>query len=464
MKSYDVILIGTGQATGTILPKILKEKLSVAIIEEDRVGGTCVNWGCTPTKALVASARVARMVRRSDDFGIEVPKMQINFAGVMERVNAIRNDATSGFRKWLEEVSDFYPAQGRFIDEHTVAVGESTIRGEAIIIHTGTRARKPDILGINTIPWLNNRGILDLKELPEHLLIVGGSYIGLEFGQAFRRFGSRVTVFEHGERIVYREDPEISTIAQELLEAEGMDFHLNSSPLYVEQKGKKIILRYAQGKDEHEITGTHILMATGRIPSSAELNLSAAGIETDKNGYISVDDYGRTSKKHIYALGDVNGKGAFTHTSVHDGQVFLDHFFKQGKRRISDRTRTYVMYIDPPLARVGMNETEAAEKGIDALVGTMPMSLVSRAKEKAETLGTMKVVVEKSSGKLLGATIFGVGGDEVIGMLALAIQAGLPYSTLQNTVIPHPTVGEMVPWLFADLKLLPVSNRGGKHV
>ncbi len=452
MKSYDVILIGTGQATGTILPDLLKEKLSIAIIEEDRVGGSCVNWGCTPTKALVASARAARMVRRSGDFGIDAPGMRTDFARVMERVNEIRNTGSSGFRKWLEEVSDFYPGRGQFTDEHTVTVGEDTIRGDTIIIHTGAKARKPDIPGIDAVTWLDNRGILGLKELPEHLLVVGGSYIGLEFGQAFRRFGSRVSVFEHGDRIIFREDPEISSIAQELLEDEGLEFHLNSTPLALAQNGKGVTLRFSRGDGEHEVSGSHILMATGRVPASGQLNLSAAGIETDERGYISVDDFGRTSRKHIYALGDVNGKGAFTHTSVHDGQVFLDHFFKRGERRFSDRTMTYAMYIDPPLARVGMNETEAAGKGIDALVGTMPMSSVSRAKEKAETWGTMKVVVEKSSGKLLGATIFGVGGDEIIGMLALAIQAGLPYSAIQNTVIPHPTVGELVPWLFSNLE------------
>ena len=378
--------------------------------------------------------------------------METDFTRIMERVNKIRNDGSSGFRKWLEEECDFYPGRGQFLDGHTIAVGESMIRGETIIIHTGARARKPDIAGIDTISWLDNRGILYLQELPEHLLIVGGSYIGLEFGQAFRRFGSKVTIFEQGDRLIFHEDPDISSMAMEILEGEGLEFHLNSLPRSVKPAGNGVILRYAQGSEEHEITGTHILMATGRIPSSSGLNLSAAGIETDEHGYISVDDYGRTSRNHIYALGDVNGKGAFTHTSVHDGQVFLDHFFNQGKRRISDRTRTYAMYMDPPLARVGMNESEAVEKGIDALVGTMPMSAVSRAKEKAETSGIMKVVVEKSSGKLLGATIFGVGGDEVIGMLALAIQAGLPYSVLQDKVIPHPTVGEMVPWLFGNLE------------
>lgn len=453
MKEYDIILIGTGQATGTLIQEFVKKKLSIAVVEENRVGGSCVNWGCTPTKTMIAGARAAHMVRRSKDFGIEVSGMKTDFSKVMARVNDIRNTASSGFRSWLEKVTDFYPVHGEFLDDHTILAGDSKIRGKTLVIHTGAHSRKPDIPGIDDVRWLDNRGILDLTVLPEHLLVIGGSYIGLEFGQAFRRFGSRVTVFEPSERIIVREDPGISDIARELLEAEGIAINVNSSITGLEQHGGEILLNYTQNGTPAAMSGTHLLVATGRSPATENLGLENAGIETNRRGYITVDDYGRTSRPHVYALGDVNGRGAFTHTSVHDGQVFLDHFFGKGNKRISDRTMIYSMYIDPPLARVGMDETEAAKSGVDCLVGSMPMSDVSRAKEKSETWGTMKVVVEKESKKILGATIFGVGGDEIIGMLALSIQGGLPYTTLQNTVIPHPTVAELVPWIFDNLKL-----------
>lgn len=457
MKSYDVVLIGTGQATGTILPALLREKMKIAVVEKDRVGGSCVNWGCTPTKTLIASARAARMAARGKDFGIRTGQVETDFTRVMKRVNDIRDKGSSGFRKWLEEVTDFYPFSAQFVDKNTLSVGDEKIKGKTILIHTGARARKPDFPGIEHVRWLDNRGILALTELPKHLLIIGGSYISLEFGQAFRRFGSKVTVLERGDRIISREDPDISSIAKELLEDEDVDIRLNCSVTGLEAVENQIRLRYRADEQDREILGTDLLVAVGRVPASADLNLSAAGVETDARGYISVDDHCRTSQDHIYALGDVNGRGAFTHTSVHDGQVFLDHFLGTGDKRITDRTMIYAMYIDPPLARVGMNETQAAEAGLDCLVGEMPMDSVSRAKEKSETWGTMKVVVEKKSGKILGATIFGVGGDEIIGMLALAIQGGVPYTTFRNTVIPHPTVSELVPWIFDNLR--PVAKR-----
>jgi len=451
MKTYDVIIIGTGQATGTILPELLNNNLSIAVIEGDRVGGTCVNWGCTPTKTMVASARVAHMASRGSDFGVNIGEKSIDFSRVMERVNEIRNSATTGFQSWLEEVTDFYPGWARFVDEHTVAIGETHIEGKTIIIHTGARARTPNFPGIENVSWLDNRGVLDLKELPEHLLIVGGSYIGMEFGQALRRFGSEVTVFEKGKRIIFREDPEIGDIARQIMEDEGVRFELGSTIQSVEPSEEGVRLRYERAGRAEEAVGSHILFAVGRVPNTDALDLPAAGVELTERGHITVDEYCRTSKEHIYALGDVNGKGAFTHTSVHDGQVFLDHFFRGGGRRVSNRHTIYSMYIDPPLARVGLSETEAKKQGYDYLVGTMQMSSVSRAQEKSETNGMMKVVVEEKTKRILGAAVFGVGGDELIGVLALAMQADLPYTKIQETVLPHPTVAELVPWLFSNL-------------
>ncbi len=452
MKQYDIILIGTGQATGTILPELLKMKLQIAVVESDKVGGTCVNWGCTPTKTFVASARAAHMARRGSDFGVHAA-LTIDFKKVMERVNTIRYSASDGFKSWLKKVTDFYPGEASFLDEHSVKVGDTILQGKKIIIHTGTRARALQIPGIETVRWLDNKGILALDKLPGHLLIVGGSYIGLEFAQAFRRLGSRVTVLEHGERIVSREDPDISEIAKDVLAGEGINFRFNTEILRLDNEEEGVRITFTENGMEKSLSGDHVLIAVGRIPNTDMLNLPAAGVEVNKRGFISVNEVGQTSVPHIYALGDVNGRGAFTHTSVHDGQVFLEHLHG-GSKSISDRTTIYSMYIDPPLARVGMSEREAAESGKRVLVATKMMDTVSRAKEKDETSGIIKVLVEEGSNLILGATVFGVGGDEIIGIPALAMQAGLPYTKLQDTVLPHPTVAELIPWVFADLKPL----------
>ncbi len=451
MKEYDIVLIGTGQATGTLIPELLEMGMSVAVVEGDRVGGSCVNWGCTPTKTLVASARAAHMARRGPDFGVDIPSHSVSFSRVKERVDGMRYPGSDGMRRWLEEVTDFYPGWAEFEDEHTIKVGEERLRGERIVIHTGARARTPTLEGIDTVPWLDNKGILALETLPKHLLILGGSYIGMEFAQAFRRLGSRVSVFEHNDRIVTREDPDISEVARQVMSDEGIEIHFKSEALRLAPEEEGVRLDYQQNGTEHAISGSHILIAVGRVPNTDWLNLPAAGVESNNRGFIQVDEVGRTSVPHIYALGDVNGRGAFTHTSVHDGQVFVDHL-RGGGRKIGDRQPIHAMYIDPPLARVGMSVEEARRSGRRALVGSMPMSKVSRANEKDETYGIIKVVVDADTERILGGTVFGVGGDEIIGMLALAMQAGLSYRRLQETVIPHPTVAELVPFVFDNLR------------
>lgn len=480
MKSYDVILIGTGQATGTLVSGLGDMGMTLAVIEGDRVGGTCVNWGCTPTKTLVASARAAYMAARGPEFGVDVPRYSVSFPRVMERVNAIRYPGSDGMREWLQEATDFYPGWARLEDAHTVAVGEERLYGRRIVIHTGARARKPEIEGIDSVPWLDNRGILALERLPAHLMIIGSSYIAMEFAQAFRRLGSRVSVFARGERIVTREDPDVSAEVLRIMRDEGVEFYFRSEPRRLSRTEKGVRLQYERDGREESLSGSHILIAVGRMPNSDGLNLPAAGVETDRRGFIQVDDEGRTSIPHIYALGDVNGRGAFTHTSVHDGQAFMDHLRgggedaggegdrgedaggkSAGRRTLSSRHPIHAMYIDPPLARVGMSEQEARKSGRRALVGTMPMSSVNRAREKDETNGLIKVIVEAESQRILGATVFGVGGDEIIGMLALAMQADLPYTALQETVIPHPTVAELMPFVFADLKPLEETRSPG---
>ncbi|WP_319755613.1 mercuric reductase [uncultured Sphaerochaeta sp.] len=448
MKRYDVIIIGTGQATGTILGELLKQNQSIAVVESDRVGGSCVNWGCTPTKTFIASARAAHMIHRGSEFGIEVASYQTNFPKVMKRVNAIRDEANKGFTEWLEQTVDFYPGLGSFIDSHTVEIEGTRIHGEKIVIHTGTRARIPDIPGIDAVPWLDNKGILALGELPSHLLIIGGSYIGLEFAQAFRRLGSKVTIFESSTHIISREDEDISLIARTILEDEGIEILTSASISSISKEADQSISVHYQGET---ITGSHLLVGIGRVPNSDSLNLRSAGIVMDERGFITVDDECRTSVPHIFALGDVNGKGAFTHTSVHDGQVFLS-VLSGGSKKISDRIPTYSLFIDPPLARVGLSEKEAKKLKIPYLVATKEMATISRAKEKDETKGRIKILVHKTNDTIIGAAVFGVGGDEVIGMIALAMQAGLRYQTIQDTVIPHPTVAELIPWVFSSLQ------------
>ncbi len=325
MKTYDIILIGTGQATGTILPELFNMNFNIGIVESDKTGGTCINWGCTPTKTLIAGARAAHIARRGRDFGVEITDFSIKFGKVMKRVNNIRFPASDGLEAWLKKVTDFYHGQASFLDGHTIKVGNDTLYGSKIIIHTGTRARIPQITGSDTVPWLDNKGILALEELPEHLLVVGGSYIGLEFAQAFRRFGSKVSVIEFGDRIVPREDPDISKIAKEILTEEGINFHLKAELQGLEKTEQGVKINFTQNGKPESLSGSHVLLAAGRLPNTDTLNLSAAGVETNERGFIMVNDAGQTSVPHIYALGDVNGRGAFTHTSVHDGQVFLEH-------------------------------------------------------------------------------------------------------------------------------------------
>ncbi|HKL57214.1 MAG TPA: mercuric reductase [Sphaerochaeta sp.] len=451
MKNYDIIIIGTGQATGTILPKLLELNLSVAIVEGDRTGGSCVNWGCTPTKALVASARNAHMVGRSADFGVQVPDFTVDFSQVMDRMNAIRDSSTEGFTAWLDQSTDYYRTFATFIDAHTLKVGDETITGEQIIIHTGARTREPDIPGLKSVPWLDNKRLLSLTELPSHLLILGGSYIGLEFAQIFRRFGSLVTIIERSYSLISHEDSDVSKRAKAILESEGIKVVLGASTTNVQMDGDGAIeLTYIQGGNEKKVSGSHLLVAVGRVPNSDKLDLEKAGVHTDDRGYIEVDDQCRTNVPHIFALGDVNGRGSFTHTSVHDGQVFLSAL-EGGKRTISDRIPIYCLYMDPPLARVGLSEHQARKEGKPFLVAKMQMSAISRAKEKGETKGFIKVLVSKEDDTILGASVFGVGGDEIIGMFALAMEAKLGYQHLQNTVLPHPTVAELIPFMFSNL-------------
>ncbi len=461
MKSYDIIWIGTGQATGTVIPGLTKAGKRIAIVEGGRVGGSCVNYGCTPTKTLVASARAAHMARRGPDFGVQTGAISVNFDTVMARMNQIRNGNTEEMHEWLQGMDgiDFYTAYAHFEDEHTVRVGDELIRGDTIIVHTGARARQPSIPGLDDVAWLDNVRLLALQALPQHLVILGGSYISLEFAQAFRRFGSEVTIIERSPQLMFREDEDIAQIALDLLRDAGITVHLNANVERVTQVDDGtgvcgVDVFFANDDETLSTSGSHLLVAAGRVPNTDRLNLAAAGVETDDRGYIPVNDVGQSNVPHIYALGDVNGEGAFTHTSVHDGQVFLDHYTGEGDRTISERNTIYAMYIDPPLGRVGLDEKSARKSDRNVLMATKPMASIARAIEKDETEGLVKLFVDADSEEILGATVFGTGGDEIISIFATFMMTKQSYKVLQRAVLPHPTVAELMPFILDELKPL----------
>ena len=451
MKSYDVLWIGTGQATGTVVPRLRSLGKTVAVIEDDKVGGTCVNWGCTPTKALVAAAKVAHMVRTASDFGIEVDSFQVDFPRVMARMNALREQETTGFETWLKTLVDFYPGHAEFVSPHEIRVGDEILHGETIYIHTGTRAARPELPGLDSVNALDNRGLLALNTLPSHLVLLGGSYIALEFAQIFRRFGSKVTLIQRSDRLVVQEDPDFSAEVLALLVGEDIEVHLSTTLERVESRGASIEVSFQQKEKRVSVTGSHLFLGLGRTPNSDRLGLENAGVSVDPRGFIQTDQFLRTNVPHVFAVGDVNGRGAFTHTSVHDGQVLVSRW--QGSPwSVNDRVPIHAMFLDPPLARVGMTENQALASGHKVLRATRKMSQIGRAREKGETHGMIKVLVDQQTRRLLGVTIFGVGGDEVINMAAAWLTSGLSVENLQRTVLVHPTVAELLPWIFDDLE------------
>ena len=457
MKQYDIIWIGTGQATGTVLPRLVKARQTVAIVEGGRFGGSCVNYGCTPTKTIVASARAAHMARRGPDFGIITGEISIDFAKVMARQNKIRNGASNGLESWLRgmENVDVYAGFATFDTPQTVRVNDEVIGGETIVINAGGRARMVPIAGLDEVDWLDNKKLLDLTELPQHLVIVGGSYISLEFAQAFRRFGTQVTVLEGSSQLMFREDADIADIAQEVLAGEGIAIELNARVKRVAQEGpQQIDVFFEQDGEEKSVRGTHLLLAVGRIPNSDRLNLEAAGVAVSERGYIVVNDVMQTNVPHIYAVGDINGEGAFTHTSVNDGEIFWDYYSGEDDRTLSQRVPTYAMFIDPPLGRVGMSEKEARASGRNVLMATRPMKYISRAKEKDETAGLVKILVDADTEEFLGATILGIGGDEIVNMFTPFMYTKQSYKLFRKAVLAHPTVAELMPWILDDLKPL----------
>lgn len=456
-EKYDVIWIGTGQATGTVVPRLVEAGKSVAIAEGGKFGGSCVNYGCTPTKTMVASARAAHMARRGADFGVQTGSIEIDFPRVMERQNKIRTSGSQGLEDWLRglEGVHVYPDYALFNGPHRVKVGEEIIEGQTIVINAGGRPRVIPLEGIDRVEWMDNARLLDLKERPDHLVIIGGSYIGLEFAQIFRRLGSRVTVLDAASQLMPREDPDIAETTRKILEGEDIEIILDVQIQRLSQpKEGRIQVKFQQQNGEHTVEGTHLLLAVGRVPNSDRLNLEAAGVEVDQHGYIQVNQVMQTTTAHIYAVGDINGEGAFTHTSVNDGEIFWDHYSGAGDRTLDLRIPTYAMFIDPPLGRVGLTEQEARESGRNIWMATRPMSEISRAREKDETAGLVKILVDRDSEEIVGAAVLGVGGDEVINLFTPFMYTGESYHLFRKAVLPHPTVGELMPWILDDLQPL----------
>lgn len=451
MHHFQHVILGTGQATGTLLGDLLPTGDSIAVIEGDRIGGTCVNTGCTPTKALVASAKVAHMMRRAPEYGIHTNGVEIDFEAVRARMNAIRDN--TGMASWIRSAENvtLFEDWGRFESPRQIRVGDDVIEADRIYINAGARPRVPEIPGLDTVPWLDHSRLLELTEVPEHLIILGGSYIALEFSQIFRRFGARVTVIERGPQLVFREDADVAESIKDILELEGIEFSLDSSAVRVAPHGAGVAVTIVHGGDERLLTGSHFLVAVGRVPNSDLLNVEAAGIQLDERRFIEVDDFCRTSAEDVFALGDINGHGAFTHTSVNDAEIVLDQM-RGGTRRLSDRIPVYGLFIDPALGRVGMTEKEAVTMGHNVLKATRPMSQISRAKEMGETLGFAKILVDGDTDQILGAAILGPGGDEIINMFAAYMYSGLPCRDYRKSVLIHPTISELMPWILDTLK------------
>jgi pyruvate/2-oxoglutarate dehydrogenase complex dihydrolipoamide dehydrogenase (E3) component len=454
MNRYDAIIIGTGQSGPPLAARLSAAGMRVAVVERGRFGGTCVNNGCTPTKAMVASASVAHLARRSAEYGVRIGgPVGVDMARVKARKDAIVAKSSSNVERWMRSLPNatVYSGHARFVDAQTIRVGSDTLTGGRVFIDVGGRPLVPKLPGLDRVNYLTSESMMDVDELPEHLIVVGGSYIGLEFGQMYRRFGSRVTIVEMGPRLIGREDADVSDAVRDIVEAEGVEVRLDAKCLTAEPDGDGVAVGLECAAGAPRLSGTRLLLAVGRVPNTDDLGLAEAGIETDERGYINVDDELRTSAPEVFALGDCNGKGAFTHTSYNDYEIVAENLLDGATRKVSDRVPIYALFVDPPLGRVGMTETEARQAGHDVLSGKRPMTRVARAVEKGETQGFMKMTVDARDRRILGAAILGTGGDEVVHSLVDAIYARLPYSDVAHGVRIHPTVSELIPTVLGEL-------------
>ena len=457
MPHYDAIVVGTGQSGPALARRLVAAGWKVAIIERKLFGGTCVNTGCTPTKTLIASAYAAHVVRRAADYGVRVEgTINVDMKAVKARKDAVVAPSRNGVERSLKTLQEctVYQGHGRFVAEKKVAVNDAELSADRIFLNVGARATIPPIPGLDQVPYLTNSSMMDIDFLPAHLVILGGSYIGLEFAQAYRRFGSEVTVIELGPRLIVREDEDVSRAVADFLNDEGIDVRVDSKVVSLEKQGNAVAVTVESAGKSSQIVGTHVLVAIGRRPNTDDLGLDRAGIATDAHGYIQVDDQLRTNVPGIWAMGDCNGRGAFTHTSWNDFEIVAANLLDNNPRRVSDRITAYALYTDPPLGRAGMTEAEVRKAGKPALIATLAMEDVSRAYEKGETKGFMKILVDRDSKRILGASFLGLSGDEVIHSVLDVMYAKAPYTVIQRAMHIHPTVSEFIPTMLGDLKPL----------
>jgi pyruvate/2-oxoglutarate dehydrogenase complex dihydrolipoamide dehydrogenase (E3) component len=453
---FDAIVIGAGQAGPALAARLDKENLKTAFVERKLLGGTCVNNGCIPTKTLVASARAIHMARRGAEYGFASSGVRVDMPAVKRRKDGVVKQSSDGLAKWIAGMKNVTLLSGhaRFTAPRTISVNGRTLVAERVFINVGGRATVPDMPGLKDVPYLTNTTMMEVDFLPEHLVIVGGSYIGLEFAQMYRRFGAQVTVVEMAPKLLGREDDDVAQEIRAILERDGIAIRTDAKCITLQKKGERIAVGLSCKDGPPAAEGTHVLLAVGRKPNTDDLGLKEAGIEADERGYIKVDEELRTSAEGVWALGDVNGRGAFTHTSYNDYEIVAANLFDGDHRRVSDRIPAYALFIDPPLGRAGMNEVEARKSGKRVLAGKMPMTRVGRAREAGETQGFMKVLVDADSKELLGASLLGLNADEIVHSLLDVMYAKKPYTTIQRAVHIHPTVTELIPTLLGNLKPL----------
>ena len=456
IESFDAIVVGAGQAGPALAARCSKEGLRTAVVERHHFGGTCVNVGCVPTKTLVASARAIRQTQRGAEFGFATGPVSVDMARVKARKDGIVRQSREGVEKWLRGLknAEVIVGDARFTGPARLEVNSRELTAPRIFLNVGARALKPDLPGVETVATLDNVSIMELDAVPRHLVIVGGSYIGLEFAQMMRRFGAAVTIVERSARLLPREDPDVSEAIAAILEAEGVKVALGSQCMSLSRHPQGVAVGATCGGEHPVIVASHVLLAVGRRPNTDGLGLELAGVATDERGYIVVDDQCRSSAPGVWAVGDCNGRGAFTHTSWNDHEIVVANLFDADPRRISDRIPCYALFIDPALGRIGMTETEARASGRKVLCAKMPMQRVGRAREAGETQGFMKALVDADSNLLLGAAILGLNGDEVVHGLLDVMAARQPYTAISRTVHIHPTVSELVPTMLQQLRPL----------
>ena len=461
MRKFDAIIIGTGQAGPSLAARLVDAGMKVAVIERQSFGGTCVNTGCIPTKALIASAHAAKVARHCGDYGVRVPgEIAVDMKAVKARKDAISGQSRDGIERWMKGLksAEVYQDHARFLSPREIAVGRDMLSADKIFINVGGRPSVQPMPGLDEVEYLTSGSMMNVDFLPKHLVIVGGGYVGLEFAQMYRRFGSDVTVIEMQSRLIAREDEDVSEAVAGILKQEGVELRLNATCLSTAREDRGISVGVDCKEGSPKVAGSHLLLAVGRRPNTDDLGLDKAGVAVDKRGYIQVDDELRTTVPGVWALGDCNGKGAFTHTSYNDYEIVAANLLDNEQRRASDRIEAYALYIDPPLGRAGMTEQQVRERNKPALIAKRPMTRVSRAVEKGETQGFMKILVDADDKRILGASILGLGGDEVIHSLVDLMYANAPYTVMQRAMHIHPTVSELLPTMLGELE--PLTSGG----